>query len=139
MSNTASLPIGRSLYSNQEALAIAAQAKVLSGGKLEQLVLRLQRHTGHTKAACWRFVIQYGLKGKLDQRRWTDEELDTCARGSSNSPSKRWQQSFTALPTHCVANSNERDTTSVTFDATSSPFTVLPPPFSPTIPSSLLD
>lgn len=81
MSNPASLPIGRSLYSNQEALAIAAQAKVLSGSKLEQLVLRLQRHTGHTKAACWRFVIQYGLKGKLDQRRWTDEELDTLREG----------------------------------------------------------
>jgi hypothetical protein len=81
MSNTASLPIGRSLYSNQEALAIAAQAKVLSGSKLEQLVVRLQRQTGHTKAACWRFVIQYGLKGRLDHRRWTDEELETLREG----------------------------------------------------------
>jgi len=81
MSNTASLPIGRSLYSNQEALAIAAQAKVLSGSKLEQLVERLQRRTGHTKAACWRFVIQYGLIGRLDHRRWTDEELDTLREG----------------------------------------------------------
>ena len=81
MSNTTSPPIGRSLYSNQEALAIAAQAKVLSGSKLEQLVIRLQRHTGHTKAACWRFVIQYGLKGRLDHRRWTDEELDTLREG----------------------------------------------------------
>lgn len=71
----------RSLYSNQGALAIAAQAKVLSGSKLEQLVERLQRHTGHTKAVCWRFVIQYGLKGRLDHRRWTDEELETLREG----------------------------------------------------------
>ena len=58
-------------------MAMAAQAKVLSGNKLEQLVVRLQRHTGRTKEACWRFVIQYGLKGRVDHRRWTEEELDT--------------------------------------------------------------
>jgi len=58
-------------------MAMAAQAKVLSGNKLEQLVVRLQRHTGRTKEACWRFVIQYGLKGRVDHRRWTAEELDT--------------------------------------------------------------
>ena len=81
MSNTTPSPIGRSLYSNQEALTIAAQAKVLSGSKLEQLVERLQRRTGHTKAACWRFIIQYGLKGRLDHRRWTDEELETLREG----------------------------------------------------------
>lgn len=81
MSNTISAPIGQSLYSNQEALAIAAQARVLSGSKLEQLVERLQRRTGHQKAACWRFVIQYGLKGRIDHRRWTDEELETLREG----------------------------------------------------------
>lgn len=81
MSNTTSPPIKRSLYSNQEALAIAAQAKVLSGSKLEPLVVRLQRHTGHTKAACWRFVIQFGLKGQLNHRRWTDEDLETLREG----------------------------------------------------------
>src|SRR5580658_8326961 len=59
-----------------EALALVAQAKVLSGNKLEQLVVRLQRHTGRSREACWRFVIQYGIKGKLDHRRWTDEEID---------------------------------------------------------------
>jgi hypothetical protein len=59
-----------------EALALAAQAKVLSGNKLEQLVVRLQRRTGRTSEACWRFVIQYGLKGKTDHRRWTGEEIE---------------------------------------------------------------
>jgi hypothetical protein len=59
-----------------EALALAAQAKVLSGNKLEQLVVRLQRHTGRSREACWRFLIQYGIKGKVDHRRWTDEEID---------------------------------------------------------------
>ena len=57
-------------------MAIAAQAKVLSGNKLEQLVIRLQRHTGRSREACWRFIIQYGIKGKLDHRRWTDEEIE---------------------------------------------------------------
>jgi hypothetical protein len=71
----------QSLCSNEVALAIAAQAKVLSGSKLEQLVVRLQRHTGHTKQACWRFVIQYGLKGRLDHRRWTDQEIETLREG----------------------------------------------------------
>ena len=59
-----------------EALALAAQAKVLSGNKLEQLVVRLQRHTGRTREACWRFIIQYGIKGKVDRRRWTEEEIE---------------------------------------------------------------
>jgi DNA-binding transcriptional MerR regulator len=59
-----------------EALALAAQAKVLSGNKLEQLVIRLQRHTGRPSEKCWRFVIQYGLKGRVAHRRWTDEEVD---------------------------------------------------------------
>jgi hypothetical protein len=59
-----------------EALALAAQAKVLSGSKLEQLVVRLQRHTGRSREACWRFVIQYGLKGRVDHRRWTEEEIE---------------------------------------------------------------
>jgi hypothetical protein len=61
---------------SEEALALAAQAKVLSGNKLEQLVVRLQRHSGRSRQACWRFVIQYGLKGRLDYRRWTEEEID---------------------------------------------------------------
>jgi hypothetical protein len=81
MANTTSAPMERSLYLDREALAIAAQAKVLSGSKLEQLVTRLQRHTGHTKQACWRFVIQYGLKGTLDHRRWTDEEFEALREG----------------------------------------------------------
>jgi hypothetical protein len=81
MANAISRSGDRSLYLNQEALAMAAQAKVLSGSKLEQLVMRLQRHTGQAKEACWRFVIQYGLKGRLDHRRWTDEEFEALREG----------------------------------------------------------
>jgi hypothetical protein len=66
----------RSQRWSTEALALAAQAKVLSGNKLEQLVVRLQRHTGRSREACWRFLIQYGIKGKVDHRRWTDEEVE---------------------------------------------------------------
>lgn len=55
---------------------MALQAKVLSGNKLEQLVVRLQRHTGRTKEACWRFVIQQGLKGRVEHRRWTQADID---------------------------------------------------------------
>lgn len=59
-----------------KAREMAAEAKVLSGNKLEQLVTRIQRHTGRPKETCWRFVIQYGIKGKPDYRRWTDREFD---------------------------------------------------------------
>lgn len=59
-----------------EALAMAAQAKVLAGNKLEQLVVRIQRHTGRPKEACWRLVIQHGIKGSKDHRRWTDSEVE---------------------------------------------------------------
>jgi hypothetical protein len=67
----------RSSEWSPEALAIAAQAKVLSGNKLEQLVVRLQRHTGRTKEACWRLVIQHGIKERQDHRRWTEAEFET--------------------------------------------------------------
>jgi hypothetical protein len=59
-----------------EAMAMAAQAKVLSGNKLEQLVVRLQRLTGRPKEACWRLVIQHGIKGRKDHRRWTESEME---------------------------------------------------------------
>src|SRR5258708_30595960 len=62
---------------SSEAFAMAAQAKVLSGNKLEQLVVRLQRHSGRPKEACWRFIIQYGIKGRKDHRRWTESEVET--------------------------------------------------------------
>ena len=61
---------------NAEALTLVAHAKILSGSKIEQLVVRLQRKTGRTKEACWRFVIQYGIKSSVDHRRWTDEEIE---------------------------------------------------------------
>lgn len=60
-----------------EARALAAQAKVLSGNKLEQLVVRIQRHSGHSREACWRFVIQNGIKARVDYRRWSEEEIET--------------------------------------------------------------
>lgn len=59
-----------------EAFAIAAQAKALSGGRLEQLVVRLQRNSGRSRDTCWRFIIQHGLKTSIDYRRWTDTEFD---------------------------------------------------------------
>jgi len=59
-----------------EAMALAAQAKVLSGNKLEQLVVRLQRHSGRPKQECWRFVIQHGLKTSVEHRRWTEDEIE---------------------------------------------------------------
>lgn len=81
MAGTTSRPMDRSMHLNHEALALAAQAKVLSGSRLEQLVVRLLRHTGQTREACWRFVIQYGLKGRLDHRQWTDEEFEALREG----------------------------------------------------------
>jgi DNA-binding CsgD family transcriptional regulator len=60
-----------------EARALALQAKVLSGTKLDQLVRRLQRQTGRSREACWRFVLQFGLKSRDEHRRWTEEELET--------------------------------------------------------------
>lgn len=55
---------------------MAAQAKGMSGRMLEQLATRIQRHTGRRRESCWRLIIQYGIKGKLDYRRWTEEEID---------------------------------------------------------------
>ncbi len=67
---------GKVLTWSQEAHSLALQARVLSGNKLEQLVVRLQRHSGRTREACWRFVIQYGLKGKTEYRRWTEADIE---------------------------------------------------------------
>lgn len=74
MAHPTSASTESSLCRNQEALSIAAQAKVLSGLKLEQLVTRIQRRFGHPKEVCWRFIIQYGLKETVDHRRWSDVE-----------------------------------------------------------------
>jgi hypothetical protein len=64
-----------------EAIAMASQAKVLSGHKLEQLAIRIQRHSGRPKEACWRLIIQYGIKDRQDYRRWTDPEFDIVREG----------------------------------------------------------
>lgn len=55
---------------------MAAQAKGLSGRMLEQLAMRIQRHTGRRRESCWRLIIQYGIKGRLEYRRWTEPEFD---------------------------------------------------------------
>jgi hypothetical protein len=62
---------------SSDALAMTAQAKVLSGSKLEQLAVRLQRHTGRPREACWRLMIQRGIKGGKDHKRWTESQLET--------------------------------------------------------------
>jgi len=64
------------IFWSDEAFTIVAQAKLLSGIKLEQLLKRLQRHSGQSKDACWRFIMQHGIKSTTDHRRWSDQELD---------------------------------------------------------------
>ena len=76
MTTTNDLMLRPSTWSH-EAFAMANQAKVLSGNKLEQLVVRLQRHSGRSKEACWRFIIQHGLKSKTEYRRWSEAEFET--------------------------------------------------------------
>jgi len=71
----------RSQEWSAEAMAMAVQAKVLSGQKLEQLATRIQRHSGRPKEACWRLIIQHGIKGRQDHRRWTDPEFDIVREG----------------------------------------------------------
>jgi hypothetical protein len=61
-----------------EEIALAEQARVLSGTKLAQLVRRLQRQTGRPQEECWRFVIKYGIKAETDHRRWREEELEVA-------------------------------------------------------------
>ena len=84
-----------------EALALAEQAKVLSGPKLAQLVRRLQRQTGRTHEECWRFVIKYGLKSGVDHRRWRPDELDEArellTKYSVEEVAKRLKRSAKAL------------------------------------------
>ena len=60
-----------------DATALAIKARVLSGHKLDELVRRLQRQTGRTREACWRFVLQAGLNSRDEHRRWTEEEIES--------------------------------------------------------------
>ena len=84
-----------------EAIALAEQARVLSGNKLAQLVRRLQRQTGRTQEECWRFVIKYGIKAEVDHRRWHQEELDEArellTKYSVEEVAKRLNRSSKAL------------------------------------------
>ena len=63
---------------SDEARAMAVQARVLSGDKIDQLVRRLQRHSGRSRESCWRFVLQTGLKIRDEHRRWTETEIETA-------------------------------------------------------------
>ncbi len=91
----------RSREWSAEAMAMAAQAKVLSGNKLEQLVVRLQRHSGQPREACWRLIIQYGIKGKPDYRRWTELEFEMVreelVKGSIDEVAKKVNRSPKAI------------------------------------------
>ena len=61
---------------SDEAKAIATQARALSGEKLDQLVRRLQRHSGRSRESCWRFLMKTGLKFRDEHRRWTEAEIE---------------------------------------------------------------
>lgn len=50
-----------------EALCLAQKASVVSKDKLDQQVRGLQRVIGHSREARWRFIIQPGLKGRLER------------------------------------------------------------------------
>jgi hypothetical protein len=84
-----------------EAIALAEQARVLSGTKLAHLVRRIQRLTGRTHEECWRFVIKYGIKAEVDHRRWSTEELDEARELLTKCPveevAKRLNRSAKAL------------------------------------------
>jgi len=93
----------------QDALALANQAKVLSGEKLDQLVRRLQRMTGYSRESCWRFIIQHGLKGRVEHRRWTEEEIDEAreelAKHSVEEVARRLKRTPKAL--RCALQRND--------------------------------
>jgi hypothetical protein len=86
---------------SDEALAMARQARVLTGQKLDQLVTRIQRQSGRSREACWRLVIQYGIKERPDYRRWTDPEFDTVreelVRGSVEEVAKKIHRTPNAI------------------------------------------
>jgi len=71
---------------NDEAKRLVSQARVLSGEKLIELISRLQRITGNSKDACWRFIRQSALRGKNDYRRWTPEEFDQLREELASHP-----------------------------------------------------
>ncbi len=71
---------------NDEAKRLASQARVLSGEKLIELISRLQRITGNSKDACWRFIRQHALRSKHDYRRWTPEEFEQLREDLASHP-----------------------------------------------------
>lgn len=101
-----------------EAVAIAQQARSMSGDKLEQLVRRLQRHSGQSKDACWRFIIRHGLKGTVEHRRWTAEELDEAreelTKHTVEEVAKKLKRTSRAL--RCALQRNDLRVREIRFD-----------------------
>ena len=83
---TPTIPLKQLPKWSDDAKRLARQARVLSGDKLIDLVARLQRVTGNSRDACWRFIRQHGLRGKHDYRRWTPEEFDQLREELASHP-----------------------------------------------------
>lgn len=92
-----------------QAIALAQQARCMSGDKLETLVRRLQRMTGNSRTSCWRFVIQHGLRTGTVYRRWTEEEIEEAreelTKSSVEEVAKRLKRTPKAL--RCALNRRE--------------------------------
>ena len=80
---------GSSFGWSEEAISLAKQARMLSGEKLDQLVRRLQRSTGRSREACWRFIMQAGLKIRDEHRRWTEDEYEKLREHLATTPLRR--------------------------------------------------
>jgi len=80
---------------SDEAKAIATQARALSGEKLDQLVRRLQRHSGRSREACWRFVMQTGLRFAASTAVGPMMRSIRCASTSPRTQSRKRQDAGT--------------------------------------------
>lgn len=83
---------------SKETLAIAAQARGMSGHKLEQLATRIQRYSGRSRETCWRLIIQYGLKGAWTIAGGPTRSLTLCARNWSGHPLRKLRGKSNARP-----------------------------------------
>jgi hypothetical protein len=87
---------------------LVAEAHTLSGNRLEQLVVRLQRHSGRTKHECWRFLIRHGLKSGTVRRRWTEEEMEAVREGLTKMSIDEVARKLQRTP-HAVRNMLDRN------------------------------
>jgi hypothetical protein len=70
-----------------EAHELAKQARAMNALKLEELVQRLQRHTGRSRRDCLNFVHKC-LSSKSRQREWSDEEIERARELLATHPVK---------------------------------------------------